>query len=126
MAVEYPIPDDVKQAFADALPAGGQFDKDQWTRQHRSVLDPRFQPAGQGVEVLQAADNRLIRVNWEFGIDQIDTRSMSKMISEASGLRQRVAAAVGGQPVAFDAVEYNVDERGPIKRVSCLVRGIIG
>jgi hypothetical protein len=71
MAVEYPTPQDIKQAFAGALPAGGQFDQEQWNRLYKGAANPQWVDAGNGIQTLQANGARLVRVVFEFGIDKM-------------------------------------------------------
>ena len=55
MAVKYPTTDEVKQGFAAAFPAGQVFDPWRWDKLEHGVLDPKWESAGEGIEVLQTA-----------------------------------------------------------------------
>ena len=114
MAVKYPTPEEVKQAFAAAFPLGQAFDPQRWAKLEHGVLDPTWQSAGDGIEVLEVAGARLFRVEWQFGIDKMNTSSETAMRSSAAALQK-----------SFGAPQSEVKE-GPVTIVRCWTRGIIG
>jgi hypothetical protein len=62
MAVKHPTVDEVKQAFADAIPTGKPFDAQRWSRLERALMNPTWQAAGDGVKVLPSNGARLVKV----------------------------------------------------------------
>lgn len=125
MAVKYPTVAEVNQAFVGALPPGEPFDGQRWSRLERALMDPTWQAAGEGIEVLQANGARLVKVRWAFAIDKMNTASEAALRSSAAALRQRLAAVVNGEPASFDAPK-NATEDGPATVVRCWTVGIIG
>ena len=125
MAVRYPTPADVHQAFVGAFPAGHPYDPDRWHRLARSVLNPAWVPAGEGIEVLATGGARLFRLTWEFAIDRMNTGSDESLRSSAGALQQRLAELADGASVSFDTPKSETQE-GPVTLVRCWTRGIIG
>src|SRR5690242_10021954 len=94
MAVNYPTVDDVKQAFAATIPSGAPYDGQRWLRLERALLDPRWQSASEGIEVLQANGARLVKVRWEFSIDKMNTSSEAALQAAARRLREQLSALI--------------------------------
>ncbi len=125
MAVKHPTVAEVNQAFVGALPPGEPFDGQQWSRLERALMDPTWQAACEGIEVLQANGARLVKVRWAFAIDKMNTASEAALRSSAAALRQRLAAVLNGEPASFDAPK-SATEEGPATVVRCWRVGIIG
>jgi len=125
MAVKYPTADEVKQAFDAAFPAGQVFDPECWSELARGVPNPTWKPAVEGIEGLQVAGARLFKVQWEFGIDIMNTSSEVKLRLSAENLQKSLAALINGEDVSFDTLESAV-KNGPVTLVQCWSRGIIG
>ncbi len=125
MAVKYPTVEEVKQAFADAIPSGEPFDQGRWDELYRAVLDPTWQPASECIEVLQANGARLVRVLWEFAINKMNTSSEAALRSSAAGLRQELSILVNSEPASFDTLKTDTKD-GPATMLRCWMVGIIG
>lgn len=125
MAVKYPTTTDVEEAFISAFPTGQPFDPKRWRQVERSILDPTWASAGEGIEVLQANGARLFRVFWEFAIDKMNTSSEASLRSSTVELRQRLATLFNGEFVSFDTPKCETEEGSPMV-VRCWTRGIIG
>jgi hypothetical protein len=126
MAVNYPTPDEVKQAFVEALPDAQAFDPQRWSELERAVLDPRFQPAGEGIEVLDATGARLFKIHWQVSIDKMNTNLESEMRSRITALQQALKVIIDNEDVSFAAPDFQVIVSGPVTRVVCWTRGTIG
>ena len=125
MAVKYPTVDEVSQAFADALSPGETFDGQRWSRLERALMNPTWQSAGEGLEVLQANGARLVKVHWWFAIDKMNTASEAALRFSAAALRQRLSAVINSEPASFDTPKSAVED-GPETVVRCWTVGIIG
>ncbi len=125
MAVKYPTVDEVKQAFVESIPPGGPFDGQRWSRLERALMNPTWQPAGDGIEVLQANGARLVKVRGEFAIDKMNTLSEAALRSSAAALRQQLSALVNGEPASFDMPKSDTKD-GPATVVRCWTIGIVG
>lgn len=125
MVVNYPTVEEVKQAFADAILSSDPFDQERWDRLYRAVMAPIWQPANDGIEILQANGARLVRVRWEFAIDKMNTSSEADLQSSAAALRQHLLALVNGERSCFDTPKSATTE-GPVTTVKCWTQVIIG
>lgn len=125
MAVKHLKVEEVKQAFADAIPFGEPFDQMRWDNLYRLARDPMWQSASDGIELLQVDGARLVRVRWEFAIDKMDTSSEANLCSSAVALREQLCALLNRQPVSFDRPKSEVEEE-LLTVVKCWTQGIIG
>jgi len=125
MAVKYPTVDEVKQAFADAISPSEPFDKQRWSRLERALMNPTWQSAGDGIEVLEANRARLVKVRWAFSIDKMNTASEAALRASAAALRQQLLTLANGDPTSFDTPTSDT-ENGPVTVVRYSTIGIIG
>jgi hypothetical protein len=125
MAVKYPTPDEVKQAFESALPPSQEFDAARWANLEYGVLDPRWVETSEGIETLEVRDATLLRLRWRFRIDTMNTRSETLMNHSAMEFGQRFRSVIGNRSIAYDAVKSEVDQDGPFTIVHCWTEGII-
>jgi hypothetical protein len=125
VAINYPTVDEVKRAFAEAIPNVEQFDVNRWSLLYRGVMNPAWELADHGIEVMQANGERLVKIRWHFAIDRMNTSSESGLRASAATLRQRLSDLVNIEPASFDDSQSNVVD-GLVQEVTCWMRGIIG
>jgi hypothetical protein len=126
MPVKHLTPDDVEREFIGAFPASRPFDPERFVRLMEALIGPTWEPAGDGIVVLEAEGARLFRVTWEFTIDRRNTSPALALRESALRLQGRLATLFDGGSVSFNTVPWiDKKEDGPVTVVSCSTNGII-
>jgi hypothetical protein len=125
MPVNQPTAEDVKHAFANAIPGDRNFDPNAYDRYLRGLMVRDWQQAGSGVEVLDAVGARLVRVLWEFSIDVMDSTASSALSQSVSALKQTLDGLVAESVASFGEITFDETTLGKNFTVRCRAHGII-